>query len=307
MTPELLEVTSAGAPTARWQDSFDAVLDDVFRVQAEIATRVAGALKLTLGAQEERRLSGQPTANIAAYEAYMRGKELLDAADAPTLQRAVALAGTGRLAGSVLRPGLGASVGRAIPPLHQRHSHAVDLPRRPARPRRAAIQLAPGLPDGRLAMNAYFRNIANDPSSAFEESRKGLAIDGNNAELLRGAALAKMSLGRWEESLAHLEQAAIDRSPGSRHRPRSAAGSSSSCGVTPGARSLRRGRGARPEEHSAGPGKNDGLAGPGRSRRGARLARPAEGGDPGGRSPGPNGGLLGSHVDVRGSPERGPS
>jgi hypothetical protein len=56
-------------------------------------------------------------------------------------------------------------------------------------------------------MTSYLRNVSNDPVRAFDESNKGLAIDGNNAELLRGVAMAEMSLGRWEQSLAHLEQA----------------------------------------------------------------------------------------------------
>jgi serine/threonine protein kinase len=32
VTPELVEVAASGAPTIRWQDSFDAVIDDTFRV-----------------------------------------------------------------------------------------------------------------------------------------------------------------------------------------------------------------------------------------------------------------------------------
>lgn len=57
MVPELVEVSGKGSPTVHWQDSFDAVLEDVFRVQGEIATRVAAALKVTLGAKEQRRLA----------------------------------------------------------------------------------------------------------------------------------------------------------------------------------------------------------------------------------------------------------
>ena len=60
VTPELTEVTGSGPPTARWSDSFDAVLDDVFRVQGEIATRVAGALRLTLGTREQARSATGP-------------------------------------------------------------------------------------------------------------------------------------------------------------------------------------------------------------------------------------------------------
>lgn len=215
VTPELLEVTREGAPTARWQDSFDAVMDDVFRVQGEIATRVAGALRLTLGAREQRRLSGQPTTSVAAYEAYMRGRELMDAADAPTLRRAVAhLEQAVSLDPSFAQAWARLSIARAL-----FYADGIPTPALAEAAHAAAersIQLAPGLPDGHLAMSSYFRNIANDPAGAVDESSKGLAIDGNNVDLLRGAAAAEMSLGRWEQSLAHLERArSIDpRAPG---------------------------------------------------------------------------------------------
>ncbi|MCE7958063.1 MAG: hypothetical protein DYH06_09035, partial [Acidobacteria bacterium ACB2] len=56
VTPELVEVSGTGAPASRWQQSFEAELTDVFRVQSDIAARVAGALGVALGAGAERRL-----------------------------------------------------------------------------------------------------------------------------------------------------------------------------------------------------------------------------------------------------------
>ena len=206
VTPELLEVKSAGAPTARWQDSFDAVVDDVFRVQGEIATRVAGALKLTLGAREQNQLSGRPTANIAAYEAYMRGKVLQDAADAPTLQRSVAYFEQAvSLDPSFAQAWANLSIARTL-----LYTNGVPAPALADAARAAAersIQIAPGLSTGRLAMTTYLRNISSDSASALDECLKGLAVDGNNADLLRGVAMAEMNLGRWEEALTHLEKA----------------------------------------------------------------------------------------------------
>jgi hypothetical protein len=74
VAPELAEITAAGVPDVRWQDSFDAVVEDVFTVQGEIASRVAEALKVKLGAQEQRQLAARPTTNLAAYDAFLRGR-----------------------------------------------------------------------------------------------------------------------------------------------------------------------------------------------------------------------------------------
>lgn len=79
-------------PEVRWQDSFDAVVEDVFTVQREIASRVAGALKLKLGAQEQRQLAAKPTTNLEAYDAFLRGEAIWHESgnDARTVQSAIA-------------------------------------------------------------------------------------------------------------------------------------------------------------------------------------------------------------------------
>jgi TolB-like protein/Tfp pilus assembly protein PilF len=74
VTPELVEIAS-GSPTSKWQQPFEAALTDVFKVQSDIATQVAQALGVALGAAEEKRLSEKPTSNLAAYDAFLKGGE----------------------------------------------------------------------------------------------------------------------------------------------------------------------------------------------------------------------------------------
>jgi len=52
--------------------------DDPFTAQTEIASKVAGALQLALGSDEKRDLVKRPTQNTAAYDAYLRGRSILD-------------------------------------------------------------------------------------------------------------------------------------------------------------------------------------------------------------------------------------
>ena len=75
VSPELVRVEPGAAPTTKWQQGFDAPLTDVFQVQADIATRVAEALGVALGAGERERFSERPTQNLAAYDAFLRGEE----------------------------------------------------------------------------------------------------------------------------------------------------------------------------------------------------------------------------------------
>jgi serine/threonine protein kinase/tetratricopeptide (TPR) repeat protein len=206
VTPELTEVSPSAPPTARWRDSFDAVVDDVFRVQGEIATRVAGALKLTLGAKEERRLKDQPTTNLAAYEAYMQGRALKSAMDRPTLQRSVDLLEQAvSLDPSFAQAWASLSVARSF--LYINGGPRPELAEAARAAAERCLALAPGLLDGRVAMGTYFRTVLKDPARALEEADKGLAINPKNADLLSFTASSEWSLGRWKEALAHLEQA----------------------------------------------------------------------------------------------------
>ena len=59
---------------ARWNQSWDHQARDVFRVQSEVATRVAGVLKIQLAERESRSLARPPTTDPEAYDAYLRAR-----------------------------------------------------------------------------------------------------------------------------------------------------------------------------------------------------------------------------------------
>ena len=61
--PDLVQVDGVRVPTSRWQQSIDAPLVDVFKVQADIATAVAEQLRITLGAGDRATLAQRPTLN----------------------------------------------------------------------------------------------------------------------------------------------------------------------------------------------------------------------------------------------------
>ncbi|MGH7469556.1 MAG: protein kinase domain-containing protein [Longimicrobiales bacterium] len=75
-----------------WEHPYDAILvpGDIFRVQTEIATRVAAALDLTVGAAERRRVGRITTSDSAAYRLYQLGRFQWGKRDAASLKLAVA-------------------------------------------------------------------------------------------------------------------------------------------------------------------------------------------------------------------------
>ena len=60
-----------------WADHYDRPLGDVFAIQSEIAKAVADQLQAKLSPREKVALEQQPTADLAAYDYYIRAKTLL--------------------------------------------------------------------------------------------------------------------------------------------------------------------------------------------------------------------------------------
>ncbi len=74
-----------------WSQSYDRKLDDVFKVQEDIAKDVAAALSITLGVGEKVRAPGGTT-NLEAYDKYLRAQALTrNVASLADLPRAVKL------------------------------------------------------------------------------------------------------------------------------------------------------------------------------------------------------------------------
>src|SRR5207244_318949 len=71
VVPELVEVKEKGAPEARWQKRFEAELTDVFRLQSEIAARVASELGVALAGADVKRFAEKPTGSLDAYDAFL--------------------------------------------------------------------------------------------------------------------------------------------------------------------------------------------------------------------------------------------
>ncbi|HSE66534.1 MAG TPA: protein kinase, partial [Gemmatimonadales bacterium] len=57
-----------------WSESYDREVADVFAVQEEIARAIVAALRLRLGHQSDSVLAERPTANLDAFDLYLKGR-----------------------------------------------------------------------------------------------------------------------------------------------------------------------------------------------------------------------------------------
>ena len=62
-----------------WAEIFDRELnaENLFAIQSEITRAIADALQATLSPEEKDRINTMPTQNLAAFEAYQRGRQLM--------------------------------------------------------------------------------------------------------------------------------------------------------------------------------------------------------------------------------------
>jgi serine/threonine-protein kinase len=203
VSPELVDVSPSHAPRSKWGQQFDAALTDVFQVQADIATRVAEALNVALGAKQQQVIAQQPTANLAAYNAFLKG----DAA----VERAFYQENDYRKAREALHfyeeavaldpTFVDAWVELAL--WYSGLASSGQLPSDSTKARRAvehAVALAPGRPEVQLALGRYTQRVRRDPTQARAHYEAGLQVAPGNVRLLR-------SMGELETELGHLDEA----------------------------------------------------------------------------------------------------
>src|SRR5207247_10130544 len=67
------QLTRAATSEHLCAESYTRKLENIFAVEAEVATAVAEALKTKLSGAEQQALAQKPTNNPEAYDAYLRG------------------------------------------------------------------------------------------------------------------------------------------------------------------------------------------------------------------------------------------
>jgi TolB-like protein/Tfp pilus assembly protein PilF len=194
-----------------WSETYDRDLKDVLKLQTEIATAVANALKLTLLGDLTAKIEAGGTNNPAAFDAYVRAlkahymavtvKEEEAAIDlftqAVRLDPDYALAYASR------------SISHSNLVLHQPASAPIiraSLDRALADARKT-IAMAPALADGHLALATVYEALL-DFTRADEAYELALRLAPSNARVLRDYGSFTVYMGRSDSGLTMLQRAA---------------------------------------------------------------------------------------------------
>jgi TolB-like protein len=189
-----------------WSETYDRDLGDVLKLQTEIATSVAEALKVTLLGTVAASTELGGTHNPAAFDAYLRGRSAVGNYHGDQDLLAAIAAYTEAIK---LDPGYAlAYAGRAV----ARHQH-LDEFGTPAgadaveADARRAIALAPNLAEGHLALAHYLDTFQQDLTLASAEYERAVALAPGNVQVMSGYALVLAYMGRADASLAAARRA----------------------------------------------------------------------------------------------------
>jgi serine/threonine-protein kinase len=207
--PELVDARSGDVARTRWTQQFDASLTDVFQVQADIAGKVADALGVALADSTRRGLTSQPTASLAAWDAFLQGEELAQGmkADQANLrraigfyERAVSLDSTFAQAWAQLSRARTSLYSNGVPDrVLAEAARAAAEQARARRPREPLVYLASG---------DYFSSVTPiDHTRAMAEYERGLRLAPDDAELLSAVAITGAQLQQWDGIVPRLQRA----------------------------------------------------------------------------------------------------
>lgn len=185
-----------------WSETFDRELDDIFAVQDEIASAVLEALKVRLlGRADEHRVVGG-TEDTKAYQAYLMGLHyrnrgaLLD-----TVQRAI---GAFEQAIELDPDYARAWAGLAHSWADMFWNGYVPQEKGLKEIKKAAdkaVELAPNLAGGYLALGMYYQLGFPDWTAALKALTKGVQVNPGNALVLLESARVNCNIGRPDISI----------------------------------------------------------------------------------------------------------
>jgi tetratricopeptide (TPR) repeat protein len=195
-----------------WAENYDRDLADVFAIQSEVATKIAGRLKANISPSEKAAIDMQPTRDMEAFDLYLRAKQLINTyPDTPnakeTLLKALRL-----LDEAISRDG-NFALAYCWASRTNLDLYWFDFDHTPTRLAEAkataqGIDLAPDLGEAHLAQAMFYYHGLRNYDLARQELGSAGPLLPNNAQIFSINGLIDRREGRWNDAVKNLEKAA---------------------------------------------------------------------------------------------------
>lgn len=192
--------------TSLWTGIFDEKLTDIFAVEDAIANKVAAALAMRLGIEEQKHLSKRHTENVGAYQSYLKGRFHWNKRGPQDLRRAIehfkqataldpsyALAYAGLADAYTLLANAGS-------PAHEIMPKALAVAR-------TAVSLDDNLAEAHAALGNVIIYYHYDFVGAEREEKRAIELNPSYATAHHWYSELLMGLGRHDEALAEIRWA----------------------------------------------------------------------------------------------------
>ena len=197
--------------THLWSETYDRPLDDIFKVQDEIANSIVQAMQIRLAGGEASRRKGG-TLNLEAYQLYLRATSALN----QNTQESLDAAGDYLDQAIKLDPGYGMAWYEQATVVSMKTDNAWLDPtegwKRVRQLAQHALQLSPDLAEAHARLQWAYMSLDWDWPAAEAEGRRALAIDPTNPGALMAAGRLSATLGRSSDAEKQL-RAALVRDP----------------------------------------------------------------------------------------------
>jgi TolB-like protein/cytochrome c-type biogenesis protein CcmH/NrfG len=192
-----------------WAERYDRDLADVFAIQTEIAQKITQQLRAVLSPTEQAALQAKPTADIAAYELYLRAKEIERAGRSTreSLTQQIALLDQAVAQDPAFVPALCLLARGHLELFWSNYDHTPARLELGKTALDRAARLQPDTGEVHLTRGILHYWGARDYSRALEELAIARRALPNNADIVYFSGAIARRQGRWEESTRFLEAA----------------------------------------------------------------------------------------------------
>ena len=193
-----------------WAERYDRDLADVFAIQSEIAQKIAQQLQARLSPREKTAIESKPTQDLAAYDLYLRAKDISRKGSPGREERDKAVA---LLEQAIARDPTFVSALCLLAVTHLSY-YWVAFDETPARLElaeraiQAAARLEPDAPQVHLARAFSHYWAKRDYDSALAELALARRSLPNDADVVFLIGSLQRRQGKWEEATRHLQIAA---------------------------------------------------------------------------------------------------
>jgi serine/threonine protein kinase/Flp pilus assembly protein TadD len=188
-----------------WSERYDRELEDVFEIQEDIAQSIAKALRVVLTEREKREIERVPTANLEAYDYYLRGRQYFNQLRLKSLkfarqmfQRAIEIDPNYALAH--------AGVAYCCSFLYMYFDARASNLNQADQASKKAVELDPQLAEAHVA-RGFAVSLRKDFEEAEKYLRHGLELDPNSYDAAYFYARALLSQGKWQQAAEMFKRA----------------------------------------------------------------------------------------------------